>query len=463
MVGVVHLDAAHRDTSHPPGRGDEPDRRRLHTACGVLLVQQGFPLEPEDLVVGAEGRDVLRRLPVRRPTDLRERCDPTVVAEAQHQLADVREEPPARRGDLDRSGRGGITSDIEQTREQLAPLALGCTQVGRRDVVHRPLAECLEQRVVAAADITGRLDPHHDLGVARDAGRLTSREESTDGIWRDEQLAVVQIERGCQRDGMVENACCAGPLDRRRDLLGGPDGRAGEPLVLRVGDDHRAVGELDLVAGPSGHDIGRCDHAGRPSVRAENEIADCDLPHRRPAVGRRQRRIECERLTDSRARRDDDQLPRVQSIRQPVEIGETRWYAGHRAVTTRDRLDLVERRLEQLLEPDEVLGGPLLGDVVDRLLRAVYDVVDVGAAAGVTELDYVGAGLDEAAQDGLLIDDLGVVAGAGCGRHGGHQRVHVGRAADALQLPEPLQLGSDGDCVNRLAATVEVDHDVVDE
>ena len=47
-----------------------------------------------------------------------------------------------------------------------------------------------------------------------------------------------------------------------------------------------------------------------------------------------------------------------------------------------DRVDLVQRRLEDVRQDGEVLAHPPLGDVVDLLLRQVDDVVDVAPATG---------------------------------------------------------------------------------
>ena len=93
----------------------------------------------------------------------------------------------------------------------------------------------------------------------------------------------------------------------------------------------------------------------------------------------------------------DDHLAGVQPVGQVVEVGEPGGYAGHAAAARADRLDLVERGRHDVLEPDVVLGGAPLGDLVDRRLGAVDDLVDLAVAA-VAELDDAGAGLDQAAQ-----------------------------------------------------------------
>ncbi len=59
--------------------------------------------------------------------------------------------------------------------------------------------------------------------------------------------------------------------------------------------------------------------------------------------------------------------------------------------------------------------------------------------------------------------DLGVELGVGRDRDVGGQGVQVGGAADLGQLAAALQLGGDGDHVDRLAATEQVDDRVVDD
>jgi hypothetical protein len=104
--------------------------------------------------------------------------------------------------------------------------------------------------------------------------------------------------------------------------------------------------------------------------------------------------------------------------------------------------------------------------IVDLGLGAVDHLVDVAALPGgraVAELDDPGAGLDQPAQGGPLGDDLRVEPGVGGGRHRRDQRVQVGRAADAHELPGAGQLGRNRDRVGRLAAPVEVEDRVVDD
>ena len=142
----------------------------------------------------------------------------------------------------------------------------------------------------------------------------------------------------------------------QRNFGGGANAVARRPLVLRVGDDHRAVGELDLVARPAQHDLGRRDHPRRLPVGAEQLVADRDLAHRRPAGRRRQRGVQRQRLPDTGPGRDDDHLPRMQTVGHLVEFGEPRRHAARDPALGGDGVDLVHRRLQQLFQRHEVFG-----------------------------------------------------------------------------------------------------------
>ena len=63
------------------------------------------------------------------------------------------------------------------------------------------------------------------------------------------------------------------------------------------------------------------------------------------------------RLADSRARGEDDHLAGVQSVGQPVEIGETGRYAGHHAVAVTGRLDLVDACRRMISAERQVVLG----------------------------------------------------------------------------------------------------------
>ena len=167
-----------------------------------------------------------------------------------------------------------------------------------------------------------------------------------------------------------------------------------------------------LVARPVVHDVEGVQHGRRPSVGAEELVARLDLAHGRPAVGVGSGVSSASALPRPGRPATMISWPGVQAVEQAVEVGEAGRHAGHHAALRADRLDLVERGLQHVGQDREVFADPPLGDVVDRLLGQVDDVVDVAAAAGgraVAELDDAGAGLDQAAQHRPLADDARVV------------------------------------------------------
>jgi len=152
----------------------------------------------------------------------------------------------------------------------------------------------------------------------------------------------------------------------------------------------------------------------------------------------------------------------VQAVGQGVQVGEAGGDAGEHSAAAADGLDLVQGARHDLGQRVVVLAGPALGDGVDLGLGPVHELVRLGVAR-VAELDDPGAGLDQAAQDGALPDDAGVVAGVGGGGHGGDQGVQVGRAADPGDLAAPGELVGHRDGVGRLAPGVQVEYRLVDQ
>ena len=138
-------------------------------------------------------------------------------------------------------------------------------------------------------------------------------------------------------------------------------------------------------------------------------------------------------LTDGGARGDDDHLAGVQAVGQFVEFVEAGGDARHALPAVAGRLDLVHGGFHDVLEDNVVLGGAALGHGVDLGLGLVDQVLHLAVLA-VAELDDLGAGVDQAAQDGAFGHDFGVVAGVGGGGNGLDQLVEVGRAADPVDL-----------------------------
>ena len=94
----------------------------------------------------------------------------------------------------------------------------------------------------------------------------------------------------------------------------------------------------------------------------------------------------------------------------------------------------VERALEEVANREVVLGVAALGDREDLRLRAVDDVVDLGAVGVVAHVGDARAGLDEAAQDRLLANKPCVVPGRRCGRYRRNESVEVLGSANAGDL-----------------------------
>ena len=71
-------------------------------------------------------------------------------------------------------------------------------------------------------------------------------------------------------------------------------------------------------------------------------------------------------------------------------------------------------------------------------------------------------GADQLAQHGGALDNVAVVLDVDRGRHGVDQVHDVGRAADFVELPPPLQLVANRHKIRRLAAFVQVENRLVD-
>ena len=239
----------------------------------------------------------------------------------------------------------------------------------------------------------------------------------------------------------------------------------GQPPVRSVRGDHRAVGELDLVARAIAHDLAHGGHRGRAAVGVEQTIADPYVAHRRPPVGRGQRRVQRQCLAQTGPAGDDDELARMQTIEQPVEVTEAGRHAGHHAVARADRLDLVQRRLEQVRQDREVIARAALGHVIHGLLGQVDDVIDVAALSGRRPVPHLRRSACPPRPGGAAPPARPrsrVVRGVRSGRHRRDQRVQVRPAADAAEVAGGGQRGRDRDRIGRLTPAVQVKHGVED-
>ena len=143
----------------------------------------------------------------------------------------------------------------------------------------------------------------------------------------------------------------------------------------------------------------------------------------------------------------------MEAVGEVVEIGEAGGHAGHLAAAGMDGLDLVQRGFHEDRQRLVVLAGLAFGDGVHLGLGAIHQIRGV-AFAGVAHLGDLDRGFDEATQDGLVLDDGGVVA-----RVRGHgdrcqEVVQVRVAADAGDLASLDEFLGHGDGVGGLAAAV---------
>ena len=138
-------------------------------------------------------------------------------------------------------------------------------------------------------------------------------------------------------------------------------------------------------------------------------------------------------LPHRRARRDEDEVRRLQAGRHLVEIDEPGRHAGDQPLVLLQLLDRREAALDQVAQRDEPFADPVLGDLEDRLLRPVQDHVGVLLGAVGLGEDPVG-GVNQVPQRRLFLDDARVVLDVGAARHAVGERRDVGRPADLLEL-----------------------------
>jgi len=136
---------------------------------------------------------------------------------------------------------------------------------------------------------------------------------------------------------------------------------------------------------------------------------------------------------------------------------------GHAAAVAllEEQREAVEGLIERLLDEREILGRPVLGDLVDLLLGHVEQLARV-AGTVVAELGDLGADADQPAQQRHLLDDLGVAAGVRDDRDGLCEREHRGPASDLLERPPLIEAVAHGHLVDRLGSLVQIDHRRVD-
>jgi hypothetical protein len=160
------------------------------------------------------------------------------------------------------------------------------------------------------------------------------------------------------------------------------------------------------------------------------------------------------RLAHPRPRGEDDQVPRLKAAGDRVEVGEARRRAGDLGAPARQLLEPVDLAREDVLEHVKVLDLLFVGDVEEQPLGPLGQLHRLALVLVDGLLDRV-RGAQQAAQERVLLDDPGVVAGVARHRDGGRE---LGDAVAPARLLELALLGEQlrhGERVDWLAALVE--------
>src|SRR5918992_470350 len=278
-----------------------------------------------------------------------------------------------------------------------------------------------------------------------------------------EQLEVVHDDQPEPVPGMesarlgahLEDADVAGVVDEDRRLgqlldgakhLGpavGLDTALAELVArdLRLGGDE-AMGELGL-----GH-LER-EQGGGPAV------VDGGILHNVGGQRRFAHRWPC---------RQHDQVARLESARQLVDVGEARGGAGQADALSRELLELVDLLVEDVLDRPHLGEAALVADLEELRLGSLDQVARLAAVGEHLGLDPAGR-VEDAAHQRVVADDSGVVEDRSHSGDDRWQRVDVGVASGRLQLAVAAQVVADGQRVDRLGLglLLQADHRPEDE
>ena len=163
------------------------------------------------------------------------------------------------------------------------------------------------------------------------------------------------------------------------------------------------------------------------------------------------------RLPHRRPRGDDDEVGFLEARRHLVELDEAARDAGDEPALRLQLLDHLVALVDHVADADEPGPQPVLGDLEDRPLGLVEQIV--GVLFGVVRAaEDFRRRLDQPAERRLLLDDLCVVLDVARSRHAVGERRDVGRAADLVELVRLDELVFDRDQIDRLAPVGERDH-----
>ena len=136
-------------------------------------------------------------------------------------------------------------------------------------------------------------------------------------------------------------------------------------------------------------------------------------------------------------------------------------HAGLLELARGDLLEAVDFVVDDLADHPEVAGLFLVGDLEEQLLGPLGEFVAAAFTFVDPGTDLV-AGVEQAPEEGVLLDDLRVMAGVARGRHLGGQLRHVVLAAGLFDLAGRGQRLVHAQLVAGLVRAVELEHHRVD-
>ena len=129
---------------------------------------------------------------------------------------------------------------------------------------------------------------------------------------------------------------------------------------------------------------------------------------------------------------DHDQGVGLETGSQLVEVGEAGGRAGDGVAALVERLEAVERLVEQVVQARHGVGLAVLGDLEHEGLGAVDGLGHIVGHV-VAHLGDLAGDADEAAEQRVLLDDLGVARRARGGRGGRLEVDERGRTTDGVE------------------------------
>ena len=166
-------------------------------------------------------------------------------------------------------------------------------------------------------------------------------------------------------------------------------------------------------------------------------------------------------LPHGRPGRHDDEVGRLKSRRDVIEVGEPARNAGDALAALGERFDALHGRPQQLLDPGEIRPPPDLTELQDLVLRGIEQLG--GRCVPLERLgDDPGRYLDESAQQRFLPHDAGVVFDIGGRRDRVDQERDVVAAAARLELAAPRELFGEGERVDDIPALGQREHPAED-